>query len=161
MALDMFLNLEGEIKGESQDAKHKGEIDILSWSWGMSQSGSFHVGGGGGAGKANFQDISVTKWIDSASSVLMLYCANGDHFPKAKLTVRKAGKTPLEYLIINMEKVMVTSVSTGGSGGEDRLTENVTFNFAKVSVDYVEQKPDGSGGPAKTFAWDIAGNTAA
>ncbi|MCO8120415.1 type VI secretion system tube protein Hcp [Stieleria sp. TO1_6] len=159
MAVDMFLALKGEIKGESKDQKHKDEIDVLAWSWGMSQSGSFHVGGGGGAGKANFQDISVTKWIDSASPILMTYCANGDHFTDAKLTVRKAGKKPLEYLVIEMNKVMVTSVSTGGSGGEDRLTENVSLNFAKVKVVYKEQKDDGSGGPDKTFTWDIAANT--
>lgn len=158
MAVDMFLALKGEIKGEAQDAKHKGEIDVLAWSWGLSQSGSFHVGGGGGAGKANFQDISITKWIDSASAILMLYAANGDHFSDARLTVRKAGKKPLEYLVIDMEKVMVTSVSTGGSGGEDRLTENITLNFAKVEVKYKEQKPDGSGGPEKVFKWDIAAN---
>ena len=88
----------------------------------------------------------------------MLFVANGDHFSSARLTVRKAGKKPLEYLIIDMEKVMITSVSTGGSGGEDRLTENVTLNFAKVEVKYKEQKPDGSGGPEKIFKWDIAGN---
>ena len=158
MAVDMFLALKGEIKGEAQDAKHKGEIDVLAWSWGLSQSGSFHVGGGGGAGKANFQDISITKWVDSASAILMLYVANGDHFTDAKLTVRKAGKKPLEYLVIEMQKVMITSVSTGGSGGEDRLTENITLNFAKVEVKYKEQKPDGSGGPEKVFKWDIASN---
>ncbi len=106
----------------------------------MSNSGSFHTGGGGGAGKANFQDISVTKYLDNASPILMLYCANGDHFPKAKLTVRKAGKTPLEYLIIDMKNVLITSVSTGGSGGEDRLTENVSLNFAQVKVSYKKQK---------------------
>ncbi|RVT84127.1 type VI secretion system tube protein Hcp [Rhodobacteraceae bacterium CCMM004] len=158
MAVDMFLNIEGEIGGESQDHKHKGEIDVLAWSWGMSQSGSFHVGGGGGSGKANFQDISVTKWIDKASSKLMLYCANGDHFSKAKLTVRKAGKKPLEYLIIDMTDVLITSVSTGGSGGEDRLTENVTLNFKHVKVTYKEQKPDGSGGADMVFGWKIAEN---
>ncbi len=158
MALDMFLDIEGEISGESQDAKHKKEIDVLAWSWGMSQSGSFHVGGGGGAGKANFQDISVTKWIDVASPILMVYCANGDHFDKAKLTVRKAGKKPLEYLVITMKKVLITSVSTGGSGGEDRLTENVTLNFAHAKVEYKEQKPDGSAGTTKEFSWDIAAN---
>jgi len=155
----MFLHLTGSIEGESQDTKHKGEIDVLSWSWGMSQSGSFHGGGGGGAGKANFQDISLTKYVDTASPILMLYCANGGHFAKGKLVVRKAGKKPLEYLIINMEKVMVTKVTTGGSGGEEKLTENVTLNFAKVKVEYVEQKDDGSGKPAKTFLWDIAANT--
>lgn len=158
MAVDMFLNIEGEIQGESQDAAHKDEIDVLAWSWGMSQSGSFHVGGGGGSGKANFQDISVTKWVDSASAILMVYCANGDHFEKAKLTVRKAGKKPLEYLIIDMKDVLVTSVSTGGSGGEDRLTENVSLNFRACKVAYKMQKPDGSGGPEKLFEWNIAEN---
>lgn len=160
MAVDMFLTIEGEIEGETQDHKFKGEggIDVLAWSWGCSQSGSFHTGGGGGAGKANFQDVSVTKWVDKSSPVLMLYCANGDHFPSATLTVRKAGKKPLEYIIIKMKKVLVTSVSTGGSGGEDKLTENVTLNFAQVMVDYVPQKEDGSGEAAKSFKWDIAAN---
>jgi type VI secretion system secreted protein Hcp len=158
MAVDMFLDLKGEIKGESQDSKHKGTIDVLAWSWGMSQSGTFHGGGGGGSGKANFQDLSITKYVDSASAVLMLYCANGDHFESADLVVRKAGKSPLEYIKIHMEPVIITSVSTGGSGGEDKLTENVTLNFGKVKLEYVEQKADGSGHPAKTFLWDIAGN---
>ena len=158
MAVDMFLNIEGEIAGESQDKTHKDEIDVLAWSWGMSQSGSFHTGGGGGAGKANFQDISCTKWIDKSSPVLMQYCANGDHFDSAKLTVRKAGKEPLEYLTIEMKKVLVTSVSTGGSGGEDKLTENISLNFAQVKVVYKEQKPDGTEGAAPEFPWDIAGN---
>ena len=127
----------------------------------MSQSGSFHVGGGGGAGKANFQDISITKYVDSTSHALMLACAEGEHIKKALLVVRKAGKKPLEYIKITMEKVMVTSLSTGGSGGEDRLTENVTLNFAKVKYEYIEQKDDGSGGAAKTFSFDIEKNVTA
>lgn len=158
MAVDMFLEIKGEIEGESQDAKHKKSIDVLAWSWGMSQSGSFHVGGGGGSGKANFQDISVTKWIDNASAILMLYCANGDHFTDAKLTVRKAGKKPLEYLIVEMKDVLVTSVSTGGSGGEDKLTENISLNFRACKVTYKEQKKDGTAGPEKIFQWNIAEN---
>jgi type VI secretion system secreted protein Hcp len=155
----MFLDLKGEIEGESKDDAHKNEIDVLAWSWGMSQSGSFHVGGGGGAGKANFQDISITKWVDNASAILMMYCANGDHFETAKLTVRKAGKKPLEYIVIDMNKVMVTSVSTGGSGGEDKLTENISLNFASVEVHYTKQKDDGTGDAEKIFTWDIAGNS--
>lgn len=160
MAVDMFLDIEGEIKGESMDKAHKDTIDVLAWSWGMSQSGSFHTGGGGGAGKANFQDISVTKWVDQSSAELMKYCANGDHFPTATLIVRKAGKQPLEYIKILMTKVMITSVSTGGSGGEDKLTENISLNFAEVKFSYQKQKDDGSGEPAKEFPWDIAGNAA-
>jgi type VI secretion system secreted protein Hcp len=159
MAVDMFLNIEGEIAGEAQDKEHKDEMDVLAWSWGLSQSGSFHVGGGGGSGKANFQDMSITKWIDNASATLALYCANGDHFPSAKLTVRKAGKKPLEYLIIEMKKVLITSISTGGSGGEDRLTENVSLNFAEVKLSYKKQKEDGSGEAPKTFKWNIPENT--
>ena len=159
MAVDMFLDIEGEIEGESQDSVHARTIDVLSWNWGLSQSGSFHHGGGGGAGKADFQDINVTKWIDCSSPVLMLYCANGDHFPSAKLYVRKAGAQPLEYLMIEMTDVLVTSVSTGGSGGEDKLTENVTLNFGAVALNYKEQLADGSGAPAQTCPWDIAANT--
>jgi type VI secretion system secreted protein Hcp len=157
MAADMFIKI-GDIEGESGDAKHAGEIDVLAWSWGMSQSGTTHMGSGGGAGKVTIQDLSFTKWVDRGSNTLMLYCCSGHHMDKAVLTVRKAGKTPLEYILITMEEVLVTSLSTGGSGGEDRLTENVTLNFAKVKFSYVPQKKDGSGEAARDLIWDIAGN---
>lgn len=160
MAVDMFLKLEG-IEGESQDDSHPKEIDVLAWSWGMSQSGTFHSGGGGGAGKANFQDISITKYIDKSSMTLMQKVASGDHIPSATLIVRKAGgKTPLEYLKIDMTEVMITSVSTGGSGGEDRLTENVTLNFRHVASHYKPQTDKGASEPAIDFVWDIAKNVA-
>ena len=156
---DIFLKLAGKIKGEARDYAHEGEIDVLDWSWGMRQSGSFHTGGGGGSGKASFGDISITKWVDKASPILMLYCSNGDHFDRARLTVRKAGMKPLEYLIIDMLKVIVTSVSTGGLGAEGRLSEDIQLNFAKVEVIYKEQQADGSGGPEVIYSWDLAGNT--
>ena len=159
MAVDMFIKIDN-VKGEAQDKSHKEEIDVLAWSWGLSQSGTMHAGGGGGGGKVAVQDMSLTKWIDKSSPILMEYCSNGKQYKEAKLTVRKAGgDNPLEYLIITMTDVIVTSVSTGGSGGEDRLTENVSLNFANVKVDYQAQKPDGSkdGGPVK-YGWDIAAN---
>jgi type VI secretion system secreted protein Hcp len=159
MAMDMFIKLDS-LKGESADAdaKHKGTIDVLAWSWGMSNSGSAHQGGGLGAGKANVQDVSFTKYVDMSSPELMQYCLSGKHFKEAKLTVRKAGDKPLEYLIITMQDVIVSSVSTGGSGGEDRLTENVSLNFSKVKLDYSEQKNDGTPGAQPKMGWDIAGN---
>ena len=157
MAVDMFLKIEG-LDGESVDAVHTDEIDILAWSWGMRQSGSMHMGKGGGSGKVSVQDISVTKWVDSSSHDLIRKCCNGAHFSEAVLTVRKAGETPLEYLVITMKEIIVSSVSTGGSGGEDRLTENVTLNFKEFEVVYVPQEADGSGGAAKDFAWNIATN---
>ncbi len=157
MAVDMFLKVD-EIKGESNDREHKDEIDVLAWSWGMSQSGSTHTGGGGGAGKANVQDISVTKWVDKATPNLMRLCLKGKHFKEAVLIVRKAGDTPLEYVKIMMFDGLVTSVSSGGSGGEDRLTENVSFNFAKFTYEYAPQKHDGSGDAAVPITFDIREN---
>lgn len=158
MAMDMFIELDG-IKGEAKDKVHKEKIDVLAWSWGASNSGSAHVGGGAGAGKVNVQDLSFTHWIDKSSPVLFTHCANGKHIPKAKLIVRKAGETPLEYLLIDMEDLLVTSVSTGGSGGEDRLTENVVLNFAKVKVSYKEQDQKGAGkGGYIEGGWDIQQN---
>ena len=157
MAMDMFIKI-GDIKGESKDSKHKEKIDVLAWSWGLSNSGNAQVGGGAGAGKVNVQDLSFTKYIDSASCPLMLAASNGKHYKEALLIVRKAGEKPLEYVKIKMEDVLITSVSTGGSGGEDRLTENVSLNFAKVSVDYTPQKQDGSADTTIPYSWDIAAN---
>jgi type VI secretion system secreted protein Hcp len=157
MAMDQFIKI-GALKGEAQDKTHKDEIDVLSWNWGVSNSGSAHVGGGAGAGKCNVQDLSFTKYLDKSSPDLMPACCNGKHFDKATLVVRKAGENPLEYLTINLEEVLITNVSTGGSGGEDRLTENVTLNFAKVKFAYKEQTPTGGVGDKPEMGWDIAQN---
>ena len=109
MAVDMFLKLT-DIEGEAQDDSHGKETDVLAWSWGLSQSGTFHVGGGGGSGKANFQDISVTKYVDKSSMTLMGKIASGEHIDEATLIVRKAGgKNPLEYIKIVMKKVRIAT----------------------------------------------------
>ena len=157
MALDQFLKLEG-IDGEAVDASHADEIDVLAWSFGASQSGTTHMGPGGGAGKVSIQDLSITKWIDKASPNLLQVCNVGQHIPKAKLTVRKAGANPLEYYIIYMEDCLITSISTGGSGGEDRLTENISINFAKFKITYTPQKKDGSGDAEVEVGFNIAEN---
>src|SRR6185436_17142128 len=111
MAVDLFMVVDG-IKGESKDKAHKEAIDVLAWSWGLSNSGSFHTGGGGGSGKVNVNDLSFTKYVDKASADLQLFCCNGKHIPKAKLIVRKAGENPLEYLTIELTDVLVTGVSS-------------------------------------------------
>jgi type VI secretion system secreted protein Hcp len=160
MAVDIFLKL-GDIKGESVDKTYKDAIDVLGWSWGLSQSGTTHEGPGGGSGKVSVQDLSFTKYVDSASHALILAACKGTHFKEATLIVRKAGGNPLEYIKIKLTEVIVTSVSTGGSGGEDRLTENVSLNFGEFSYQYTDQKADGSKGSTKTAAWDIAANAEA
>lgn len=156
MAVDMFLKLDG-IKGESKDSKHKDEIHIESFSWGLSQTGAHNVGGGGGAGKVSVHDISVTKFVDKSSPALMLNCCSGKHIPNGLITVRKAGDKPLEYLKIKLTDILVSGIQEAGHGS-DLLSENVTLNFAKFHVEYQEQKPDGSGSPAGEMGWDVKAN---
>jgi type VI secretion system secreted protein Hcp len=158
MAVDMFFRI-GDLKGESSDRTHPGEISVLAWSWGLSQSGTTQQRTGEAAGRVNVQDISFTKYLDKASPSLMLYCCNGNRIPEAILTVRKAGDRPLEYVVIKFNDVLVSSISVGGSAGEDRLTENVTLNFAEIHVSYQAQKPDGAkDGEPIVMGWNVATN---
>ncbi|MET1415349.1 type VI secretion system tube protein Hcp [Roseibium sp. HPY-6] len=158
MAIDSFIKLEG-IKGEAQDKTHKDEIDVLSWSWGASQSGTTHMGSGSGSGKAHFQDLSLTIYVDKSAPALLNHLSTGKHIPKGMFITRKAaGDTPIEYLKLEMKDIIVTSYSTGGSGSADRVTANMTLNFGEYKVMYTEQKPDGSKGAAPEFAFDIAAN---
>lgn len=157
MAVDMFIRI-GALKGESRDKQgHKEEIDVLSYSFGMTQQGYAHTGGGMGAGKVNVHDVSITKYVDKCSPDLMLHCCNGKHFPDAVLVVRKAGEKPLEYLKYTMTDVIITSVTSGGAGGGDNVTENVSLNFAKIKVEYKEQTATGGVGATPSMTWDIAG----
>jgi type VI secretion system secreted protein Hcp len=158
MAVDMFMKID-PLKGESRDKVHAGEIDVLAWSWGLTNSGSAQMGGGAGAGKVNCQDLSFTKYVDQSSPDLMLACCNGKHFATAILVVRKAGETPLEYIIITLSEVLISSVSSGGAGGEDRLTENVSLNFAKAKYQYVQQTASGGAGAKPEMTYDFAQNT--
>ena len=156
----IFIKI-GDIQGEAWDREHGDEIDVIAWSWGMSQSGSMHDGSGGGSGKVNIQDLSFTKYVDKSTPHLMLATANGKHYPEARLTVRENSDNPVEYFIITMKPVLITSVSTGGSDGETgRMTENVTLNFGTVDVEYQPLKADGTkdGGPV-IMGWDIELNT--
>lgn len=158
MAVDFFLKL-GDIKGESTDATYKDWIEVLAWSWGMSQSGTMHTGTGGGTGKVSVQDFSVTKYVDKSTPNIMQKCCTGKHYDKATFIARKAGDKPLDYVKLEMEQVIVTSASTGGSGGEEQVTENVTLNFAKYKYEYTPQTEKGAKGGAITQTFDIRRNT--
>jgi type VI secretion system secreted protein Hcp len=159
MAVDMFLDLSADkIDGESKDSKYTGKIDVLAWSWGLSQSGTTHSGSGSGAGKANFQDLSFTKYYDKASPNLQKACATGQHLAKAVLICRKAGGEQIDYITMTMENCLISSVSTGGSGGEERFTENVSINFGKFKIEYTIQDAKGKGTAGPEFAYDIAAN---
>jgi type VI secretion system secreted protein Hcp len=160
MSVDMFLKLDG-IKGEAQDGKYPDEIDVLSWSWGMSQSGTTHMGSGSGAGKVSVQDISITKYIDKSSPVLAQHCSSGKHIAKGTLIVRKAGENPLEYITINLKDIIVSSVALGGTASDDRLHETIALNFREFDYKYTTQTSKGAAGPQTEVKWDIAKNAAA
>ena len=146
-AVDMFIKI-GNIVGESQDKDHKNEVDVLAWSWGASRGSAQTKKGLLPA--ACIQDLNFTKYIDSATPEIILNAVTGGVVPTARLTVRKAGVTNIEYLKLQMTNVSVSSYSTGGSGGEDRLTENVTLHFDTMIGVYRRQLVDGAG-PEETF----------
>ena len=155
MASDIFAKL-GDIKGESLDDKHKDEIEVLSWSWGVTNAVT-PAGTGAGAGKAKFQDFSFTHKIDKASPVLMQACATGVHLKEATITHRKAGKGQQEFLIIKMNDVIVTALADADSS-DDGSTESVSLAFAKVDVEYKPQKADGSLDAGIHFKYDLKAN---
>lgn len=143
MAADYFLEIEG-IKGESKDDKHAGEIDLLSWSWGETQTGRSSTGGGGGSGKVSMQDFHFVMNMCTATPHLMLACATGSHIKKAVLTCRKAGGKQEEYLTIEFSDLLVSSYQTGGSSAGDAYpTDQISLNFSKIKFSYAPQKAEG------------------
>jgi type VI secretion system secreted protein Hcp len=155
MATDIFAKI-GDIKGESTDAKHKDEIEVHSFSWGVTNTASVSPGGGG-AGKATFQDLTIVHHIDKASPALLRACATGKHLKEAIITHRKAGKEQQEYLIVKMNDVIITGVSHGGTAGQP-YSESVSMAFAKVDLEYKPQKADGSLDAGVHFKYDIKAN---
>jgi type VI secretion system secreted protein Hcp len=139
MAFDAFLKMDG-VPGESNDKFHKDEIEISSFSWGLTQTGSFDHGGGGGAGKAVFQDLHFASSISKASPLLAKSCATGEHIKEATLTVRKGGDKGFEFMKIKLTDVIISSYQNGGSVGDDRPSDQFGLNFAKIQFDYTVER---------------------
>jgi type VI secretion system secreted protein Hcp len=104
------------------------------------------------------QDLTFTKYIDAATPNLIKFCCNGKHFKEATLTVRKAGGSSIDYLTIKLSTVLISSVQTGATSSDDRITENVTLNFAKFDLEYKPQTSGGSAGAGSSISWNIASN---
>jgi type VI secretion system secreted protein Hcp len=159
-AVDYFLKIDG-IDGESSDSKHKGEIELLSFSWSESQSGTFSHGSGGGAGKVSMQDIHFTSKVNKASPKLTLACASGEHIKKATLTCRKAGKDQQDFLKYTMSDILVSSYQIGGSSAGDTVPiDQVGLNFAKIEIEYKEQLATGALGGTVKAGWNLKENKA-
>jgi len=156
-AIDYFLKLDG-ISGESKDSKHKGEIDVLSFSFGETQSRPSGIGGGSGAGKVHMSDFSFTARTTKASPQLFLSCAQGKHLKEAVLTVRKAGGSQQEYLVIKLNDVLISAYALGSGEGESEPHDAFSLNFVKLSFDYKPQKADGSLDAPVHGGWDLSKN---
>jgi type VI secretion system secreted protein Hcp len=155
---DYFLKIDG-VDGESTDDKHKNEIDVMSFSWGATNSGSAGQGGGQGSGKVAPQDFSFTKRDDKSSPVLYIGCATGQHYKSAVLVCRKAGGGQQEFLKITMSDVLVSSFNSSGSGGDDLVPVNqISLNYGKLEYSYKEQKADGSLGGEVKQQYDFTAN---
>ena len=150
MAVDYFLKIKG-IEGESKDSKHSNEIDVMSFSWGETQTGTHSGGGGGGSGKVAMQDFHFVMKTNKSSPKLLLACANGDHIGEAQLVCRKAGKEQQEFLKYTFTDLLVSSYQTGGSSSGDEIpTDQISLNYSKVEYEYREQQADGTlKGPVK------------
>jgi type VI secretion system secreted protein Hcp len=159
MPFDAFLKL-GDIVGEAIQEKHKDWIEITSFSWGVTQSGSFAYGGGGGTGKASFQDIHFTSSTQKSSPLVAKACATGQHIPKAELSFIKESQDGFEFVKFEFTDVLVSSYQLGGSShGEDRPTDAFSLNFAKIEFDFVPQSADGSPGTPVVFVFDLTTNS--
>ena len=158
MALDYFLQITG-IEGESADAKHKGWLDVESWSWGETQTVHPPAGAGAGAGKVSMQDFHFVSRTSKASPALFLACASGQHFKEAKLVGRKAGKGQQEFLTWTFSDVLVSSYQTGGSEAGEFPMDQASLNFSKIKIEYRAQKADGSLDAPITAGWDAKSNT--
>lgn len=158
MAINAHIKI-GSLKGESMIKGFEDQIQVLSWNWSMNQTGNVHAGGGAGAGKVNVGDLTFVHYVDAATPGLMLACCNGEHFAEATLSLQKAGKDPLQYITIKLEHVIITHVGTGGSEGQDLVTETVSLNFAKFSYTYQPQDETGAKkGGAIEAVFDIKAN---
>ena len=159
---DMFLSVSGAksgpIAGEAQDSKHKNEIEVLGWSWGL--AGKSSLGAGTATGKATMRELRIIKRVDKSSTALMSALRTNELIKKAVLTLRKTGKTPLEYLIITLEngRVMALDIDAGDAANSPTLVERVSISFSKISVEYTPQGPDGQplGGTTFEDEWTVA-----
>jgi type VI secretion system secreted protein Hcp len=154
---DIYVQLEG-ITGESKDSKHIGWIDVIGIGFAVSQSSSMFTGGGGGVGKASFDALTFTHYVDKTTPNLFQYCASGKHIPTVVVSACKAGDGSQEYLRITLTDVLIVQSGPSGSVNDVRVKDKVDLSYAKIAIEVKEQKADGSMGAAVRGAWDVKQN---
>jgi type VI secretion system secreted protein Hcp len=154
MTIDAHLKIAG-VDGESTHKDHKGEIDLLAWSWDVRQESTAGMGSGSGKGKGIPGQLVFAHYYDKASPVLAKNCANGKHFDQAVITCRKAGEGQLDFLKLTLKQVLVTSVAPSASSGGE-ISESVALSYADIEFEYKPQDEKGALGGAVKFGWNVA-----
>lgn len=157
-----FLKL-GDIKGESTDAKHKDQIDILSFtqSWINTYEGGAGGGGGAGAGKMQCGAITLMKEIDMSSPLLLKGVATGQHYKDAVISFQSTnsiGRTATDYYTITMDTVFVTELSQTDERDPNRIFEKLVLNAQVFTFKFQPQNAKGTFGDPVTFQWDCSQN---
>jgi type VI secretion system secreted protein Hcp len=159
MAVDAFLKIDG-IPGESTDEKHKNWIEVLSFTQGLSQPASAASSTGGRTSeRVNASDFSIMKVVDKSSPVLAVACCSGRHIKEIKLEVCEASGDKHPYLIYTLEDAIISSYQPSGSQGGDKPMEQVSFNFGKITWEYIPLGQDGKpGNKVGPMGWNLETN---
>jgi type VI secretion system secreted protein Hcp len=153
---DCFLRVDG-VAGDSADARHRGEIEVVSWSLAMANSGSMIAGGGAGAGRTEFQPLKIAQRVDRAVPILVQLAAGGQHVASATLACRRPGRDPVDYLKVTLADVLISGVHLSDAADAPPSAE-VLLAYGRITIEYRPQMPDGSLGPPVVAGWDVRAN---
>ena len=157
MTEDYFLKITG-VQGESRDNAHKDEIEVESWTWGLSKPA---VTGPGGAGRATFQDFSILKRVDKSSPRLAQAGVKGEHFPEAVLAARRAEgpNFSTDFLVIRLSDITISSYEEAGES-QSAPMDSIDIVFSRIEYSYTVQKADGTLDAPVKWSWDLKANRA-
>ena len=141
MAVDYFLDIDG-IPGESQDDKFKDKIQVLSWSWGASNTSSVGGTGGSGQGKVDISDFSMMLHFDKSTPKFFKSICKGDHVVKGTMSCVKAGANGQPYLKVNFSEIFITSLQMSASSETPAVSLSFTYN--EIGIDYSIQDEKGN-----------------
>ena len=152
MSIDTHIKFDG-VEGEATHKDHKGEVELLSWSWNVSNASALS-GGGSGKGKATPGEMVIMHNYDKASPVLAKKCAQGVHFKEAVITARKSGEGQKDFIKVTMKEVYITSVAPSASAGGD-IVESVSMSYGSIDFAYKPQDDKGGLGGEVKFGWEV------
>ena len=146
MAVYAYLIIDGR---PGPSTSKKDAIDILSFSFGASQTAVIGHGSSGGesrSGRANLSDVSIMKVVDKTSPLLFDDCVTGNYLKKVDIIYDKPmGDNQEPYYKIHLEDALITSIQHSGSS--ENPMESVTFAYSKIKVSYNPEE----GGALKGF----------